>query len=198
MGGGDIHGHADGRTYADRVVAFHGHKADVRFLVLGGEGVRVEALRDDGVGVKDGLQQLGGLVTFADVDEVRALWVLSIGGGDEKNFLPRAISPLALRARAMDFFSPSVATQFLGSPMGVGILMGALALPVLATDMPAGRSFSEILWRASWALTPATVFLGALARAVLRPVSMASLPLHFSRAKYGPVVSGRVPHQPCV
>ena len=34
-----------------------------------------------GVGVEDGLQQLSGLVTFADVDEVRPLRRLAVGGG---------------------------------------------------------------------------------------------------------------------
>ena len=73
LAGGDVHGHADGGADADGVVALAGHKADVRFLVLGGEGIGVKALRDDSVGVEDGLQQFGGFVAFANVDEVGTL-----------------------------------------------------------------------------------------------------------------------------
>ena len=100
-----------------------------------------------------------------------------------KSTLPRATFPLAFSARVIDFFSPRVAVQFFGSPLGVGTLMGVLSGLLPATSVPAGNPLTFTLWLANWALTAATVLLEALANAVFRPASILSLPLHFSRAK---------------
>ena len=81
--------------------------------------VGVEALRDDGVGIEDRLDQLAGLVTFADIGEVWALGGLAVAGVWQtmhawlvNSFSPRLALPLALMARSVATFSPRVAIKF--------------------------------------------------------------------------------------